>query len=422
MSFGFAVGDFIAVGTLAWNVYKAYRGAPDSFKNISVEVLSLHGLLKEVEENFLTPNQSPAQRLRLENIYQGCMGVLSDLDALMKKYESLSVKNKINFDRFGYGTQDIAEYRARITSNVVLLTAFISTSPATVQKQLNALLRDYQAGNREGSIATISTTGTFSSEDKVTWREIRKELEEVGITVAAFYANKAFILDWFIGAVESGAFNEQSCEVALSDSPRVRQSLDQQSQATPSETARKTRIKTVDPYRQQSSQGLLTSGSADPSLNKGQTSHGAPSPQVKALLDVGADVNTQGEGVHGNALQFFCTFGTVEDVQEIIDKGADVNAQCGSYGNALQAAVGAMTVFEQNIPIVKLLLDAGANVNAQGGYDGTALLAAIDMEADFALLELLLDAGADVDDKAVKAAQEQDLSKESIALLQSASK
>jgi len=35
---------------LAWTVYKSCRDAPESFNNISVEVLSLHALLKEVEE------------------------------------------------------------------------------------------------------------------------------------------------------------------------------------------------------------------------------------------------------------------------------------------------------------------------------------------------------------------------------------
>ena len=42
------------------------------------------------------------------------------------------------------------------------------------------------------------------------WRTIRKELEGTGVTTAAFEANRDFIFDWFVRAVESGAFVEQT--------------------------------------------------------------------------------------------------------------------------------------------------------------------------------------------------------------------
>jgi hypothetical protein len=46
--------------------------------------------------------------------------------------------------------------------------------------------------------------------DKQAWRTIRKELEDIGITVAAFDANKHFIFEWFTNAIANGAFEEQS--------------------------------------------------------------------------------------------------------------------------------------------------------------------------------------------------------------------
>jgi ankyrin repeat protein len=45
----------------------------------------------------------------------------------------------------------------------------------------------------------------------------------------------------------------------------------------------------------------------------------------------------------------------------LLEKGADVNAQGGHYGNALQAASGG-----GHDSIVTLLLEKGADVNAQG--------------------------------------------------------
>ncbi|KAF8222829.1 hypothetical protein L208DRAFT_1146840, partial [Tricholoma matsutake] len=54
-------------------------------------------------------------------------------------------------------------------------------------------------------------------------------------------------------------------------------------------------------------------------------------------------------------------------VQILIQKGEDVNAQGGRYGNALQAAS-----YKGHQEIVKLLIEKGADVNAQGGFYGNA--------------------------------------------------
>ena len=58
-------------------------------------------------------------------------------------------------------------------------------------------------------------------------------------------------------------------------------------------------------------------------------------------------------------------------VKLLLDKGANVNAQGGRYGNALLAA--SISGHEQ---VVKLLLDNDADVNTQGEYYSNALRAA----------------------------------------------
>lgn len=50
---------------------------------------------------------------------------------------------------------------------------------------------------------------SLSLEDKSVWREIRKELEEIRITIAAFNSDKAFIIRWFETSVVSGRFEEE---------------------------------------------------------------------------------------------------------------------------------------------------------------------------------------------------------------------
>ncbi|KAH8749088.1 hypothetical protein F5883DRAFT_365330, partial [Diaporthe sp. PMI_573] len=55
----------------------------------------------------------------------------------------------------------------------------------------------------------------------------------------------------------------------------------------------------------------------------------------------------------------------------LFEKGADVNAEGGEFGNALQAAS-----FEGHKELVQILLKNSADVNAEGGYFSNALQAA----------------------------------------------
>jgi hypothetical protein len=59
--------------------------------------------------------------------------------------------------------------------------------------------------------------------------------------------------------------------------------------------------------------------------------------------------------------------GLTEASYILLEMRADVNAQGGVYGNALQAAS-----YEGHEAIAKLLIDKGADANAQGGRNGTA--------------------------------------------------
>jgi ankyrin repeat protein len=110
---------------------------------------------------------------------------------------------------------------------------------------------------------------------------------------------------------------------------------------------------------------------------------------LNKLLDNGTDINAQA-GSYGNALQAASAGGSQQIVELLLDAGANVNAQGGEYGNALQVA--SARGYKQ---IVELLLDTGADVNAQSGYYGNALQAASGRGYK-QIVELLLDTGADV--------------------------
>jgi ankyrin repeat protein len=110
---------------------------------------------------------------------------------------------------------------------------------------------------------------------------------------------------------------------------------------------------------------------------------------ARELLRKGADINAQG-GHYGNALQAASSKGHQEIVILLLDQRADVNAQGGYYGNALLAASS-----NGHQEIVKLLVDNGADANAQGSVYGNALQAA-SSNGHQEIVKLLLEEGADV--------------------------
>ncbi|KAF7183007.1 hypothetical protein CNMCM7691_002751 [Aspergillus felis] len=109
----------------------------------------------------------------------------------------------------------------------------------------------------------------------------------------------------------------------------------------------------------------------------------------KILLEKGADVDAQG-GLYGNALQAASYGGYDKIVQILLEKGANINAQGGEYENALQAAS-----YRGLERIIQILLEKEANVNAQGGFYGNALHAASYRGHD-SVVQILLQRGADI--------------------------
>ena len=138
MSFGYGVGDIIAISRLALKVCTAYKDAPGDYRNISDEVESLHIIINQAAHHFksTTLSDNSQQQEEGHKVLRGCHNVLEDLDALIEKYNSLASKSTSQSTsqalqrlklsaRLVIGTEDISTLRARLTSNATLLNGFI---------------------------------------------------------------------------------------------------------------------------------------------------------------------------------------------------------------------------------------------------------------------------------------------------------
>jgi hypothetical protein len=103
-----------------------------------------------------------------------------------------------------------------------------STSQVKVEKKLQVYSQEFREGTRQGSVVSNQTLDSLCGDEKQVWRTIRKELEDIGITVAAFDANKDFIFEWFEKALANGAFEERPVDDAASAISHMDQSDEEQ--------------------------------------------------------------------------------------------------------------------------------------------------------------------------------------------------
>ncbi|KAI5807718.1 hypothetical protein DFH27DRAFT_331619 [Peziza echinospora] len=132
MSFGFGVGDFLAIGQLSWKLYTQCfliaKGAPQEFTLLTNELKSLHALMLLFAEEFKDEN-SPLLRSGDEQrkdmigqMLENLKDTLSGLNNAFIKHRNLGGTDKRSslkrgWDKFKWSldARDVDALRAKIT-------------------------------------------------------------------------------------------------------------------------------------------------------------------------------------------------------------------------------------------------------------------------------------------------------------------
>lgn len=146
MSFGIAIGDFIAIIDHANKLRKVFVGAPSQFKELSDEYVflpsylvyftnsakirysslrNLHILVQDIDVDLSTSDLSSQQANDLQTIKKRCSDTLSDIEKMVNRY-SAKETHRIGriWRRVTWDPDEVRQLRERICVNISNLNAF----------------------------------------------------------------------------------------------------------------------------------------------------------------------------------------------------------------------------------------------------------------------------------------------------------
>ncbi len=204
------------------------RRACGEHDGLTREVQGLYSVVQRLEQEAAAPdsllNQNDEDRkVDLEGSIENCRKHLGILDSVLKKYNALSEEERASKRlwsqiKFGNGEMlDLSELRLKLltcTSAITLHLNLISFgSQGRVERQLNKELPEIRrsldeivakrCAGHEGSVLT-----TYAGDDKVVWKELRRELVGDGCSSSLIRLHKDLIMSSIKELGERGALDE----------------------------------------------------------------------------------------------------------------------------------------------------------------------------------------------------------------------
>ncbi|KAJ5783175.1 hypothetical protein N7457_004949 [Penicillium paradoxum] len=149
MSFGFGIGDFIAVLELANRVRKRFVNASTQFQGISDDVKVLSNALRDIDDYGPDESLDEQRKRDLNLISKSCQGVLENLDRKLDKYQELGASFKSidmkriprwAWERIHWDQAEIQDFRNQISQNIDALNLLLTGINSHVALQTKNLV------------------------------------------------------------------------------------------------------------------------------------------------------------------------------------------------------------------------------------------------------------------------------------------
>lgn len=209
MSFGFSVGDFVAVGKVVLQLYNACRNAPREFQEISGELSSIHTVLSGLAEQAKDPTSLLLRRggdrsLEWISIRENLESTLAELQDLVGRYQNMGRNAWL---RMRMGSKNLDGLRSKLDFHLGVINTFVGSLALSalgrmepvlgrIESLLRESVREERAGHKTPTVLTAHETN-----DVVSWKQIEMDLLLEGITREDFEKNKERIrelLNWVV--------------------------------------------------------------------------------------------------------------------------------------------------------------------------------------------------------------------------------
>ncbi|KAH7407326.1 hypothetical protein BKA64DRAFT_412593 [Cadophora sp. MPI-SDFR-AT-0126] len=239
MSFGSSVGDCILLAQLAWNTYQGAKKACGEHDELTREVSSLYKVLNRLRKEISNPESqvnkaSNDKRQELEEHAAGCEGLLKTMNNVLTKYNALTGEQRRGKRlwqkiKFGNGqTKDLAEIRIKLSTHtsaimmslnlcsldsmgrVEAILGRVEARSAShgeqlhgIRKALHWVTANMAAASGEGSVWT-----SYTNDDQMFWRELRRELANEGYRSDTLQRHKRLIKNYVEELGNRGVFDD----------------------------------------------------------------------------------------------------------------------------------------------------------------------------------------------------------------------
>ena len=83
-----------------------------------------------------------------------------------------------------------------------------SSSLARLEQKLNEFMAEIREGKRDGTIITTHSGSLMGLNHEESWTQLRRELDDVGLPLAAITEHKEYIINWFREAIAKAALED----------------------------------------------------------------------------------------------------------------------------------------------------------------------------------------------------------------------
>jgi hypothetical protein len=395
MSFGYAIGDFVLLTQLAWDVVQNSRKACAAHDELISEATSLHIVLRRLEIEISKPNSiltrsddGTDKREELAQLSEDCRRVLRTLDEILKKYNALSEEKRSVTKlwkkvQFGNGEMlDLAELRLKLATSTSALTLFLNLlsigSQGKVEsymeshgdelkgmrKSLNWITASMQAKAPRAGEGSILTT--YAGDDKAIWKDFRRELIREGFSSEVLERHMETIKNYVLELGNRGALDdgEDDTELERLSLEGIVRSNEPEGAAEKDELERSA-FRPQDIPEANFEQELI--GKSGPTLEasslqerehtpkqQGKTKNdddGMQSPTARQNLDESSESND--DDVGGNGCEPLvdksqhCFEESRKSTLKSVDKHTSTNAEHTSSGVSLQMGNNLQTIFQE---------------------------------------------------------------------------